>query len=112
MSYKLQTDDEIIQDIANKLDLLRRSKEIKDETLVSKGGTNRMVLSRFRKGYGGITLKTFIRLLRGIDELDRLENLLKIPDEYSPSGKTSIIPKKRVRSKKVKDTQFFWGEDE
>ena len=112
MSYTLMTDNEIMQDIANKLDFLRRSKGIKDEILVSKGGTNRVVLNKFRNGSGGISLKTFIRLLRGIDELDKLEILLTQPEEYSPSGKKSSIPKKRVRSKKIKETHFSWGEDE
>ncbi len=111
MSYKLKTDEEIMKDLASKLDLIRRMKEIKDEELVAKGGTNRVVLNKFRNGHGGISLKSFIRLLRGIGELDRLESLLKIPEQYSPAGKSRTIPKNRVRTKKNKNTDFIWGDD-
>ena len=111
MSYSLKTDEEILQDLAEKIDLLRRMKKIKDAELVLKGGTNRTVLSNFRKGHGGISLKTFIRLLRGLDELDRLENCLKIEQPYSPTGKNSQIPEKQVRDRKRRDNTFTWGED-
>ena len=111
MSYKLQTDEEIMADLAGKMDLLRRQKGIKDEELAARGGTNRVAWNRFRKGEQGITLKTLIRLLRGLDELHRLESLLDIPDEYSPTGKQRSIPAKRVRDRKGPEAPFTWGED-
>ena len=111
MSFELKTDNEILQELANKLDLLRRYKAIKDADLVSRGGTNRVVLNKFRNGHGGISLKTFIRLLRGLGELNRLESLLILPEQYSPSGKNQQIPKKRIHNKKTEDTGFTWGDD-
>ena len=111
MSYKLQTDEEIMADLAAKIDLLRRHKGIKDEELAARGGTNRVAWNRFRKGEQGITLKTLIRLLRGLDELHRLESLLDTPDEYSPTGKQRNTPPKRVRDRKRPETPFTWGED-
>ncbi|MFP4303233.1 MAG: hypothetical protein ACLFPW_13615 [Spirochaetaceae bacterium] len=111
MSYKLQTDEEIMADLAGKIDLLRRHKGIKDEELAARGGTNRVAWNKFRKGDQGITLKTFIRLLRGLDELHRLESMLELPDQYSPTGKHRRIPAKRVRDKKEPESPFTWGED-
>ena len=111
MSYRLQTDEEIMADLAAKIDLLRRYKGIKDEELVTRGGTNRVALNKFRKGKQGITLKTFIRLLRGLDELHRLESMLEVPDEYSPTGKHRNIPARRVRDRKEPKRPFTWGED-
>ena len=111
MSYILKTDEEILQDLANKLDLLRRSKGIRDIDMVSRGGTNRVVLNKFRNAHGGISLKTFVRMLRGIDELERLESLLQLSEQYSPTKKQQQIPKKRVRSKKIKSDGFIWGDD-
>lgn len=111
MSYNLLTDDEILADLAGKLDHIRRAKGLKDEELAAKGGTSRFVLKKFRSGAGGITLKSFIRLLRGLGELDSLESLLKPPDRYSPTGKHRDIPAQRVRDKKAEDTGFVWGED-
>lgn len=112
MSYTLFTDDEILTDLAGKLDYIRRTKELKDEELVAKGGTSRFVLNKFRSGAGGITLKSFVRLLRGLGELDRLESLLKAPDYYSPTGRHREIPAHRVRDKKEGYSGFLWGEDE
>lgn len=112
MSYLLKTDDEILHDLAEKLDLIRRTKKIKDSDLVQRGGTNRVVLNKFRKGTGGISLKTFVRLLRGLGELDRLENCFSADQPFSPAGSKSDIPKKRVRDKTRNKNGFVWGEDE
>jgi hypothetical protein len=98
--------------LANKIDLLRRHKSIKDTELVAQGGTNRVALSNFRNGRGGINLKTFVRLLRGLGELDRLETCFNVPQQYSPTGRRSQIPEKRVRNKKSEASKFIWGEDE
>lgn len=111
MSYDLKTDDEIVTDLAQKFDLLRRTKQIKDAELVMRGGTNRVVLNNFRNSRGGISLKTFVRLIRGLGELDRLESLLDNPEQYSPSGKPSEVPAKRVRGRAGGDEPFSWEED-
>ena len=111
MSYSLLTDDEILTDLAGKLDHIRRAKGLKDEELVAKGGTSRFILKKFRSGSGGITLKSFVRLLRGLGELDSLESLLKPPGGYSPTGKQRDIPAQRVRDRKGKESGFVWGED-
>ena len=111
MAYSLKTDQEILQDLAEKLDLLRRMKQIKDTELVQKGGTNRDALNNFRSGRGGISLTTFIRLLRGLDELDRLEACFQVQQPFSPTGKHRKIPEKRVRDKQCRENTFTWGED-
>ena len=111
MSYRLQTDEQILADLASRLDLIRRFKQIKDNELVERGGTDRHILKKFRGGKGGITLKSFVRLLRGLDDLDRLESLLPIPDTYSPTGKERAIPDQRVRDRKRENGGFTWGED-
>ena len=111
MSYSLKTDDEIISDLADKFDELRRYKKIKDEDLVKKGGTSRVLVNKFRNGHGGISLKTFIRILRGLGELEKLEKLIEIPNQYSPTGKNLDYPEHRVRDKKGGYSGFEWGED-
>lgn len=111
MSYQLLTDDEILADLAARLDHVRRTKKLKDEELTSQGGTSRFVLQKFRSGSGGITLKSFVRLLRGLGELDRLEALLQVPERYSPTGKHQDIPAHRVRDTKRDEGGYVWGED-
>ena len=111
MSYALKTDDEILQDIANKLDILRRSKKIKDCELASRGGNNRILFEKFRNGHGSVSLKTFVRFLRGLNELDRLESMLDFAKGYTPTEEHSKIPRKRVRDRKSKEFEFSWDED-
>lgn len=110
MSYTLLNDDEILNDLAGKFDNLRRVKGIKDKELVSKGGTNGVAVSKFRSGEN-ITLKTFIRLMRGLGELERLEKLLSMPDRYSPTGSSFKIAEKRVRGRKSESKPFSWGDE-
>lgn len=110
MPYILMNDAEILSDLADKFDSLRRMKEIRDQDLVRAGGTNDIAMTKFRGG-GNITLKTFIRLMRGLGELDRLEKLLELSTAYSPAGKNAAVPERRVR-KKTKPTQpFAWGDE-
>lgn len=112
MSYDLMTDEEILKDLAGKLDMLRRIKHIKDTELVSRGGSNRTVLKNFRGGKSGISMTSFIRLMRGLGELERLETLLELPESYSPGTKGRDIPPKRVRSAPQKSSSFKWGDEE
>lgn len=110
MPYSLMTDDEILADLSERFDLLRRRKEIRDQDLVKAGGTNGIAVTKFRGG-GNITLKTFVRLLRGLGELERLENLLDSSVPYTPSGAEPKIPERRVRKKTKPAKDFRWGDE-
>lgn len=110
MPYSLMTDDEILADLAERFDLLRRRKEIRDRDLVKAGGTNDIAATKFRGG-GNITLKTFVRLLRGLGELERLEKLLELAEPYAPSGEPPKITERRVRRKKKPAKDFRWGDE-
>jgi transcriptional regulator with XRE-family HTH domain len=116
MSYNYSTDEEIIRDLAKKLDNLRINKIITDENLCKKGGVGKSALLNFRKGKRGTSLSTFISFLRGIDELERLENFIKIDNEYRPSIEIQQKPKQkkttsRVRSKKTTNNKpIKWGD--
>ena len=111
MSYELLSDDEIIHDLGRKLDIMRRYKEMTDDELLKKSGANRDSLDRFRNAKSGISLKNFIRLIRGVGELQKLEGLLALQNEYSPTGKMSTTLPKKIYKKKSKETKFVWGDD-
>ena len=111
MAYELNTDDEIIHDLGKKFDLLRRSKEIPISALLEKSGTNHDTYDRFVNAKSGISLKNFIRLLRGIGELNKLEKIFEIPTFYSPLQEEPTSPKKRIHKKKENHSTFVWGED-
>ena len=110
MAYAHLTDDEIVHDLGKKLDMLRRTKEVSIGELLEKSGTNHNTYDRFINAKSGISLKNFIRLLRGIGALDKLEALLEASQTYSPLQEQTT-PKKRIRKKLVSNTAFTWGED-
>jgi len=104
------TDEEILLDLAHRFDTVRKKKEIKDTDLVSRGGANGIAMSKFRSG-DNITLKTFIRLVRGLGELDRLERLFSSIEDWSPTGAVDTAPKRRVRDKRNAGKPFSWGDE-
>lgn len=84
MRYNMMSDEDILKDLAQQFDKIRIQKRLKDTDVEAAGGASRQILSGLRSGKRAVTLKSFIKLLRGIDELDKLQNMLKVQDEYSP----------------------------
>lgn len=112
MKYNMLADDDIIRDLAQQFERLRIRKQVKDTELEEAGGISRRTLYNFRQGTTAITMKSFIRLLRGIGELERLETLLADTEEYRPlSGSEKELPK-RVRDRGGRERDFKWGDEE
>jgi len=111
MSLKLFTDKEIIATLGERLDYIRRKKELPIKELAKRSGTNTDTLTRFFNGKSSISLTSFIRILRGIGELDTLEPLFKEEQEYSPISGTPKEPKKRIYKKSQTPKGVVWGED-
>lgn len=115
MDFSLMSDNEIMAELADRLDLTRRNKTITDEQLIVDGGSNHNTLNRFRSHQGGISLVNFIRLLRGVGALDQLEQLLKVDAGYSPAadvaGKQQKEPPKRIRKKRGAKATVKWGDE-
>lgn len=111
MRYDMLSDEEILHDLGRKLDLMRRHKALSDSDLIQKSGSNHDTLDRFRHAKSGISLKNFIRLVRGVGELEKLEKLFEIPDAYSPIGISQTEPPKKIHKKKNPKGDFIWGDD-
>lgn len=112
MRFSTMSDEQILQELARRIDLKRREKELSDNELVERSGTNIGTVSRFRANKGSISLTSFLRLLRGLDELDALGALLE-PSGYSPLQAMQKPPKKRIRKKStIKADGFKWGDEE
>ncbi|MBN2965548.1 helix-turn-helix transcriptional regulator [Sulfurospirillum sp. T05] len=111
MSLKLFTDKEIIATLGERLDYIRREKEIPVKELAKRSGTNTDTLTRFFNGKSSISLTSFVRILRGLGELDALEPLFKQEQEYSPITGAPQEPKKRIYKKHPTLKGVIWGED-
>lgn len=118
MSFELMTDKQIVEQLGKNFDLLRRYKAIQDKDVFAKGGTNSSALNRFRGNKGNITVENLVKLMRGIGELDRLDTLLNVPDEYSPTTGEITAPLKRIRHSSKgapahnPNPEFKWKDDE
>jgi len=109
-SIQLMSDDDISKELGQRFDRIRRHKRIKDKVVLEKSGVSSSVLAKFRSGKGTITLKTFIKLLRSIDELDQIAPLLNLPEVTSLIKKEPVLPK-RIRSKESKKDAFVWADE-
>lgn len=114
MSYEQLTDDQVLAELAGRLDYLRRAKGYTDQQVAERGGISLRTGVAFRKSHKDITLTSFIKLLRGVGELGRLEQLLPPAEPtYSPAAQRFVEPPKRVRRKRSvsKREGFRWGDE-
>lgn len=75
--------------LCERLESIRLSKNISQSTLAENAGVSRRTISRMENGQG-ISLNTFIRILRALDLTSHLETLLPDPE---------ILPIERVKQK-------------
>ena len=108
MAYQLLNDEEIVKDLGQKIEYLRRLKGLQSKELCEKGGSGYTAYRNLINGKNGVSLKTFVSLLRGLGELDALEKLFTVKNEYSPTGQIHE-PKKRIFKKKR--TTPVWGDE-
>ena len=106
--FTLLTDEQITKSLAERFEQLRLQNNLTEAEVSNIGGATKDAMHRFKQGKG-ISLTNFIKLLRGIDKLDALEQLLVVPQSLSQIKEPN---KKRVKKKnKVTKSEFLWGED-
>ncbi|MCK5157080.1 MAG: hypothetical protein KAQ69_11685 [Spirochaetales bacterium] len=111
MDYRSMTDGDIIKDLAKHFETLRIKKQLKEVEVEESSGVSRKTMYNFRQGVTAITLKNFIRLLRAIGELDRLQILFQESEKYSPLSNTKKNLPKRIRDKQRAEKNFTWGDE-
>ena len=76
------TDSAIAKELGKSIKQMRLNRNMSQEELAEKSGVNRITISRMETGQA-INLLTMIQLLRALDRLDLLNNLI-IEPEISP----------------------------
>lgn len=98
MDWYGMSDNEIIRDIGRRIKQLRLNKNISQEALSERTGLHRVTLSKIEGGQK-MSLLTIIQVLRGLDELQRLDNI--IPEErLSPLQLAKLQSRQRKRASK------------
>ena len=113
MQFEQMTDEQILAELAIRLDFMRRTKGYTDKDTSERGGIGLRTIVAFRRTQKDITLSSFIRLLRGVGELNRLEEMLPPAEPtYSPAQGAFVEPPKRVRrTKPAPKAPFKWGDE-
>lgn len=111
MDYNLMNDEDIIRSLAEQVEKLRISRHMKETEIESIAGISRKTFYNFRQGSTGTSLKNFIRLLRALGEVERLQWMFPEPEDYSPRGKKERELPKRVRDRQTPDSDFLWGDE-
>jgi transcriptional regulator with XRE-family HTH domain len=111
MNYNLMIDEDVMKDIAEKVENLRISKHLKESEIEELAGISRKTLYNFRKGASSLSLLNFIGLLRALGEVERLQLLFSDSDANSFLRKHSKKVPKRVRDKQSSNNNFKWGDE-
>ncbi|MCJ7666521.1 MAG: helix-turn-helix transcriptional regulator [Actinobacteria bacterium] len=90
------SDKAIVRDIGKRIRQMRLNKNISQKTLSEKIGIHRVTLSKIERGQQ-ISLLTLIQIMRGLGELQRLENIV-LEDIISPIQLAKLQGKKRKRA--------------
>ncbi len=111
MDYNMMTDEDIILDLAKQVEKIRIEHQIRETEIEKSAGISRKTLYNFKQGATGISLKNFIRLLRAMGELERLQWMFPDAESYSPRQRRSADLPKRVREKQKRKSEFKWGDE-
>ena len=90
------SDKAIVRDIGKRIRQMRLNKNISQKTLSEKIGIHRVTLSKIERGQR-ISLLTLIQIMRGLGELQRLENIVP-EDIISHIQLAKLQGKKRKRA--------------
>lgn len=110
MNLNNMNDEQISEFISQNLEKKRLSKKISSEELAKKGGYVSQTYSNFINKNTNIRLVTLIQILRGLGELEKLQELIEFKEPYSPLGSNKELPK-RIRTKVTNKTRPKWGDE-
>ncbi len=111
MDLNNMNDEQILEFISQNLEKKRLSKKVSSEELANKGGHVSQTYSNFINKNTNIRVVTLVQILRGLGELEKLQNIIEFKEPFSPLGNNSELPK-RIRSSDKKTTDRpKWGDE-
>lgn len=111
MNFNLLTNENIIKELGKNYESLRLQKKLSDEDVQKAGGVSIDAIQRLKNG-SNINLINFIKILRGLGELDKVQKLLEVKEEFSIQNRDKKPKIKRIFKKKTDtNNDFVWDED-
>lgn len=109
----LLTDETILGELGKRVARSRLERNVSQAVLAADAGVSKTTLERLERG-GGVQLESFIRILRALDLLDRLDVVVSEPLP-SPIERIESRGRQRRRAsdrgeEKRPSTPWTWGE--
>lgn len=112
IDFVLASSEAIEDALSERIEEIRLQQNITQSRLASEAGVSRSTITRLVQGGKGISLDSFIRILKALNMANRLETLL--PDSsLSPLEelkKANQPSRQRARAKKKDQKKWTWGD--
>ncbi|OED38838.1 hypothetical protein AB833_18040 [Chromatiales bacterium (ex Bugula neritina AB1)] len=112
--YDLASSETIEDALSARIEAIRLNRNITQSRLAREAGVSRSTISRLAQQGKGISLDSFIRILKALQLTQNLEMLLPDPG-LSPLDqlkKKNQSPRQRARPKKQDPEKWAWGDDQ
>ena len=112
IDYTLATPEAIEAALGRQLEKLRLSRNVSQARLAEEAGVSRRTITRLANGEG-VSMDTFIRVMRALGVADRLENLLPDP-ATRPIERVRLGGRERKRARKKAGPEpatWQWGSE-
>lgn len=96
--FSIASSEAIEDSLSKQLDSIRLSRNITQSALAKDAGVSRSTITRLAQNGKGISLDSFIRILKALGLEGQLQSLLPIP-EQSPLQRLANRPKQRQRAR-------------
>ncbi|HSS33951.1 MAG TPA: helix-turn-helix domain-containing protein [Solirubrobacterales bacterium] len=107
------TDEAVLAELGKRIARTRLERNLSQASLAAEAGVSKTTLERLERG-GGIQLESFIRILRALGQLDRLDVVVSEPLP-SPIERLETRGRQRQRAREKADGKdpggtWTWGE--
>ena len=113
IDFSLVSSEDIENALGQQLEAIRLSRNITQNHLAKDAGVSRSTVTRLAQDGKGISLDSFIRILKALQLQDHLQALLPDPG-VSPLQRLALKghDRQRARPKKLKNDGWIWDDKE
>ena len=114
IEFGLASSEAIENALSERIEELRLQRNITQSRLAREAGVSRSTITRLVQQGKGISLDSFIRILKALQLAHNLESLLPDPglSPLEELEKSSQTPRQRARGKKQDRKKWTWQDDE
>ncbi len=114
INFVLSSSEEIENALSERVEEIRLKRNVTQSRLAREAGVSRSTITRFVQEGKGISLDSFIRILKALQLAHNLETLLPDPglsplEELEKNSRTS---RQRARTKKQDQKKWTWQDNE